>query len=339
MKSANCLSALVNQKAGYLIAKRHNTTNHQYAVQTAMSRRKAALLRELYYRRLEVGPEKERHPSVYGCWSHDSELYAFAQRLGENFDEQLLKQAFVLSSYVEQEVAKQEDLGLDMDVEIEDNFELAQKGQSLTSRFIKAYLRYSFPQMFEEGICAIHDYLMSDEVLLHVGINLGLRELMQTAEYPPENHNYITTLMAVVGALLESQGEHRAEMFVLDFIVPQLIGKDINELWNITNPMGLLVAMLKESGRGEPEPRLLWSSAKNTLMPLYYIGIYSDKKLIGKSPGESAIIAEELAAREALKSLMKTTDSRAPLVLGDKAKDIKLDYDKVNRSFGELLYS
>lgn len=34
-------------------------------------------------------------------------------------------------------------------------------------------------------------------------------------------------------------------MFVLDFIIPQLIGKDINELWNITNPMGLLAAMLK----------------------------------------------------------------------------------------------
>jgi hypothetical protein len=41
------------------------------------------------------------------------------------------------------------------------------------------------------------------------------------------------------------QGEHRAEMFVLDFIVPQLVGKDINELWTVDNPMGLLAALLK----------------------------------------------------------------------------------------------
>ncbi|XP_045172029.2 39S ribosomal protein L44, mitochondrial-like [Mercenaria mercenaria] len=340
LKSGRCVTVLIDQNNVLKQANRHNTnTSHQYALRYTNSRRKVAYMQELYHRRLEVGPEKERHPSVYGCWSHDSEIYAFSQRLGEKFDEKLLKQAFVQSSYVEQEIEKQKDLGLDVEVDIEDNFELAQKGHLLASRFIKAYLRYSFPQLFEEGICAIHDYLMSDETLLHVGSNLGLRELMQTAEYPPEDHNYITTLLAVIGALLESQGEHAAEMFVLDFIVPQLVGRDINELWNLNNPMGLLAAMLKEAGRGEPEPRLLWSACRNTLMPLHHVGIYSDKKLIGKSPGETMVIAEELAAREALKSLMKTEDSRAPLVFGDKSRNLKLDYNTKNRSVSEFVGS
>ena len=44
-------------------------------------------------------------------------------------------------------------------------------------------------------------------------------------------------------------------MFVHDFILPQLIGKDINEMWHLVDPMGLLAAMLKTQGRGEPEAR------------------------------------------------------------------------------------
>ena len=44
-------------------------------------------------------------------------------------------------------------------------------------------------------------------------------------------------------------------MFVQDFILPQLIGKDINEMWHLVDPMGLLAAMLKTQGRGEPEAR------------------------------------------------------------------------------------
>jgi len=71
-------------------------------------------------------------------------------------------------------------------------------------------------------------------------------------------------------------------MFVADFVMPQLVSKDVSELWNVHNPMGLLVAMLKAEGMGEPEPRMLWTSAKNTIMSLYHVGIYSDKKMIGK---------------------------------------------------------
>lgn len=34
-------------------------------------------------------------------------------------------------------------------------------------------------------------------------------------------------------------------MFVLDFIIPQLVGKDINELWDVNDPMGILAALLR----------------------------------------------------------------------------------------------
>ena len=37
-------------------------------------------------------------------------------------------------------------------------------------------------------------------------------------------------------------------MFINDFILTQMIGKDINEMWIIKNPMGLLCAQLEKKG-------------------------------------------------------------------------------------------
>ena len=59
----------------------------------------------------------------------------------------------------------------------------------------------------------------------------------------------------VVVILCVHQGQHRADLFVQDFIITQLIGKDILELCIINNPMGLLVDTLQQLGRPEPEPR------------------------------------------------------------------------------------
>jgi len=51
------------------------------------------------------------------------------------------------------------------------------------------------------------------------------------------------------------QGQKQAELFVQDFIITQLIGKDILELCAISNPMGLLIDVLQQLGELEPEPR------------------------------------------------------------------------------------
>ncbi|KAH3890858.1 hypothetical protein DPMN_014947 [Dreissena polymorpha] len=322
-----------------------------YAPKYTSSRRKVAYLKELYRRKLEVGPDEVKHPSAFGCWNHASEVYAFGKRLGEEFDEQKLAQAFIQKSFVESEKEKQKNLGLLLDVNVEDNTKLAHEGRILASDFVKAYLRYSYPHLFEEGICAIHDFLMSHSTLFHVASNLGVRDLIQSPTYPPSEEDYITTLMAVIGALTHSdlsaanndhdvtntkKGLSRAELFVLDFLVPQLIGRDVMEMWELANPMGLLVGLLRARGLGQPEPRMLWDAAKNTIMPVYNVGIYVDKKLIGKSPGETAAIAEEMAARDTLRNLLGMSNSRSPLQLGDQARHLQLDYRLRNASVQEV---
>lgn len=49
------------------------------------------------------------------------------------------------------------------------------------------------------------------------------------------------------------------------------------------------------------------------------------------------MIAEEMAAREALKKIMKTDDSRAPLILGRMADTLSLDHTKVNISAEDVI--
>merc|ERR1712025_947111 len=132
--------------------------------------------------------------------------------------------------------------------------------------------------MFEECISALHDHLMSDSVLAHVAYHIGIEDMILCEEYPPVSAGVLSiTFKALIGALKASQSREKAISLVCDLVIPQLQGQDVNELWPLHNPMGLLVALLGLTGRGEPEPRILWQSASNTLMANYWVGIYSNK--------------------------------------------------------------
>lgn len=62
--------------------------------------------------------------------------------------------------------------------------------------------------------------------------------------------------------------EERAGAFVVDFLVPRLVGKDINEMWKLDNPMGLLSAVLQSRGMASPESRycMLYKIKSYTVM-------------------------------------------------------------------------
>ncbi|XP_033747725.1 39S ribosomal protein L44, mitochondrial-like [Pecten maximus] len=299
------------------------------------------VLSELFYKRQRIGPEPERHPSAFGIWNYDSEVFAFGKRLGEDFKDEALKKALVLRSYQEEEDKANQILldeeSLDIDGEsVEHNEQLAEQGEQLTSRYVKAYLRAMYPQMFEEGISAIHDYLVSDEMFAYIGSQLGLKDIIMKMEYPPSEEDYCITMKAVIGALAESQDVARAEAFVRDFIIVQLAAEDINEIWDVVNPMGLLTDILKKMGMSPPEPRLIWKSGASTVLSVYHVGLYSDRKLIGRAPGETVLIAEEMAARDALKKFMNTQDNRSPLKFREAVENLQIDYERKNASISEI---
>ncbi|GAB6030240.1 hypothetical protein CHUAL_005917 [Chamberlinius hualienensis] len=135
-------------------------------------------------------------------------------------------------------------------------------------------------------------------------------------EFPPSDKTLANTLTAFIGAIAEERGQKAAEIFVQDFILTQLIGKDVNEMWEIINPMGTLLNILRREGLELPESRLIREAGRNTLHAVYNVGLYSSQKLIGVGAGETLEIAEEMAAREALKRFFGTRMETIHLLFG-----------------------
>lgn len=130
-------------------------------------------------------------------------------------------------------------------------------------------------------------------------------------------------------------------IFHQDFLVTQLIGKDLFDMWTVVNPMGVLVEELTKRNVPPPEPRLIRAAGASTVLPLYFVGLYrygcrgysslnnilknwtrkieakrtfpcSDKKLLAQAPGETTIAAEEEAARVVLRKIYGYAENRAP---------------------------
>jgi large subunit ribosomal protein L44 len=65
---------------------------------------------------------------------------------------------------------------------------------------------------------------------------------------------------------------------------------------------------------------LLWSTGATHATGAFVVGIYVDKKFLAKGSGETVDIAEEMAARDALRRIYGTGEDAAPIPYGDKAR-------------------
>ncbi|KAK6636373.1 hypothetical protein RUM43_010033 [Polyplax serrata] len=257
--------------------------------------------------------ELERR-SKFSEWNYSSEIYAFGKRLQEDFLPELLVQAFTHRSYILQEELKLKEIGVEKtNVDLSDNEELVKEGEKIISDYTKRYVAYFFPRFPLEGINSICEYLESDEVLAYISENLGTKFLILSSDYPVEQATFSKTLKAIIGALCKSQDEKRANIFVRDFIITHLAGKEIHDFLKIDNPVEVLNCILKKDGRKECEPRIIGKSATETILANYHVGMYSDKQMMGHSSGETVDIAIEMAAVDALKRLFHTTDSHRPI--------------------------
>lgn len=258
-------------------------------------------------------PEALTHRSTFVEWNYDAEIYAFGQRLGENFNTNLLQQALTHRSFVIQEEIKQREVGIEEPViNLPDNGNLVEKGEELISEYIIAFLKLSLKKLPKDGIKAIYKYLMSEEILSNISRNLGTKDIILAADFPVENSTLATTLKAVVAALFESSGEQKAIEFVRDFICTRLNQLDVFDLWNLEKPMELLEDVCREKKLGEPEPRLIGESAKNTIFSAYQVGIYCNKQLLGTGFGENTDTAIEEAAKDCLRTLTETQSNMTP---------------------------
>jgi len=257
---------------------------------------------ELNNKLKEVNPIDRR--SSFLDWNYVAELTALNGRLGEKIPLQMLHEVFTTEEYIEEEVEKQAKLNIHIPLNLKSNSELSDEGSDLINQVVSSWLRGALPALPEEGIQALKSYLTSEELTADLAFHIGFKDLIQSPVYPPLQSDFSKALEAYVGALNRVDAL-RAELFIRDIIIVQLVGKDLTHLWDIQLPMRMLSHILKNQGRGEPEPRLLWQQGPKTLLASFTVGIYSDKQLVGEHSGESVEIAEEMAARDALRTLFK----------------------------------
>ncbi|KAM9664025.1 large ribosomal subunit protein mL44 [Trichechus inunguis] len=248
-------------------------------------------------------------------WDYHAEIQAFGHRLQETFSLDLLKTAFVNSCYIKSEEAKRQKLGIEKEavlLNLKDNQELSEQGTSFSQTCLTQFLEDAYPDLPTEGIRSLVDFLTGEEVMCHVARNLAVEQLTLSAEFPVPPAVLKQTFFAVIGALLQSSGPQRTALFIRDFLITQMTGKELFEIWKIINPMGLLVEELNKRNISAPESRLTRQSGSTTALPLYFVGLYCDKKLIAEGPGETVLVAEEEAARVALRKLYGFTENRRP---------------------------
>jgi len=284
-------------------------------------------------------------------WNYSAELAAFQARLGESFDDEQLRKALVTRDYLETQHLKEKSLGLvktgeqdsssessssssssdsensgsspsqrltpkDVEfIEANSNVEMVLKGEDVIEEVVLGYARAALPSLPEEGVHAILAHLTTDQKLAHVSFHIGTMDLVLTQEYPPSVKTMADAFKALVWALWQSpeQGQERTKRLLVDVLATQLHGKDINDIWNVEDPMGAVATILKNQGKPEPEARLMWVSGQGSIMACYHIGIYAGQELIGQAPGETAEIAEDMAARDVLRRMFKYEDSSKPL--------------------------
>lgn len=112
-------------------------------------------MREISKRKkaLKNPPPADAPRSGFLEWNYEAEIFAFNARLNENFDTELLTQALTHHSYILQEEHKQRSVGIENpELNIEDNRELIESGEKLTSRIVEIYLGQALPRLPEECI-------------------------------------------------------------------------------------------------------------------------------------------------------------------------------------------
>ncbi|NWU96656.1 RM44 protein, partial [Upupa epops] len=266
----------------------------------------------LEQQRLKEPPQRR---SEKPNWDYQAEVEAFSHRLHESFSLDLLKTAFVNACYIENEEARRRQLRLDKEVvmlQLRDNSELAGHGSAFARSYLTRCFEGAYPELPAAGTGALVDFLTSQELMSYVARNLAVQDLTLCRDFPVPPDVLQRTFFAVIGALLESSGPDRTGIFVRDFLIPELIGKDLFEIWEVVNPMGLLVEELAKRNISPPEPRITRQLGVSTVLPLYFVGLYCDKKILAEGPGETLLAAEEEAARVALRKLYGYTENRRP---------------------------
>ncbi|KAL7676097.1 hypothetical protein ACOME3_002353 [Neoechinorhynchus agilis] len=265
--------------------------------------------REMYERRIRVGPDPYKPRRLQLPFNYESELEAMKHRFQvPNLDSRLLKQALTDISAIS------EDDGIIMDAQMAHNLQLAQEGRSITRQRIQTLYRYWYPLLPNEALDAISDDLMSRAGDL--AGRLGFSSLVRCdSREPPTSATLAQTLFGFIGAVSRDIGLEKAIEFVNSVFPHNSNRMDINELWPPKDAdVGHILNGLLGENRSPSEPRLMWTSGVNTPYACYVVGHYDrEKVLCGWSAGRSVEEADQMAIRDSIRRIIGTTEENVSM--------------------------
>ncbi|KAK3750272.1 hypothetical protein QZH41_008121 [Actinostola sp. cb2023] len=255
--------------------------------------------------------------------NYDTELFAFKNRLSlANMDDSTLETALTHESYTQKEH------------EGENNSKLAIIGYNLATHHITEFLCCKYPSFPAEGVRCLLDFLTGREIVVEVAQLIALPELIRT-EYDldtldQEKHlNYTKediisdSFYALIGAIYKDQGSQKANMFIRDFLVTQLQGKELLSLLKFKDPENLLNNILLSEGKPRPEPRIIRESGKKTHLPVFVVGVFSGDIMLGEAASYNITKAKHEATMAALMNLFQRDTIHEPSLPSD-IENIKL---------------
>jgi dsRNA-specific ribonuclease len=260
-------------------------------------------LKDLYHRRIIAGGEPLTHRAFLPNWNYGSELFAFRHRLhgedkeNEHFIKALTNPTFFTRKDIADDASYAQP-SLEKEIESrEDNVQLAEEGDQLLHSIVSGYFSLQFPNAPSEFIEAITNSLINDDILAEAATSLGMQHLVRTGEFPP----YSSTLARSFKACLVILSPERRQQTILETIISKAISIPLEDVLPFKNALGIVTDYAKKYLKAENvEPRLMHKSGINSAIPLYYIGIFADQKLIGKCAGESLSTAVDLASQASL---------------------------------------
>ena len=141
--------------------------------------------------------------------------------------------------------------------------------------------------------------------------------MVKSPVYPLTDDLLVSSFYACLAAISQADGPVVAGRLLLDFVVPQLVGKDIlHDIWKPKDPMNLLIEELRKRSLEPPEARLVHEVGVNTVMPCFVVALFCDKEFLAESGAESVVLAEIDAAKIALRKMFKIEETGKSLLMG-----------------------
>ena len=209
-------------------------------------------------------------------------------------DENLLKQAFVHRSYLNENPA----------FELGHNERLEYLGDAVLELAVTDYLFKNYPDLAEGEMTNLRAALVNSQMLSQIADRLGFNDFLYLSKGESKElgrgRQYIlaNTFEAFIGALYLDQSYGASEKFIIHNLIPEL--KDIidKKLWR--DHKSLFQEAAQERVGITPNYEVLSESGpdhdKN-----FKVGVYLGKELVAQGEGSSKNEAQQRAADNALK--------------------------------------